>query len=119
MKNTHIFQERERRQTFTNVRTREEAEVVCKSAFESSEPYRTCEEYVNDFSNSSYSNCINDVIVSNGTCYKIPYGFYSMHCSSVCLFVCILGFFPITNFHTYGGLTITFSHIWSRRHKYT
>lgn len=49
---------------FNNSTSRENAESVCTSAFESSDPYRTCQEYVNDLSNSSLSNCINDVIMT-------------------------------------------------------
>uniref|UniRef100_A0A8W8NV44 VWFD domain-containing protein n=1 Tax=Magallana gigas TaxID=29159 RepID=A0A8W8NV44_MAGGI len=49
---------------FNTSTSRENAESVCTSAFENSDPYRTCQEYVNDLSNSSLSNCINDVIMT-------------------------------------------------------
>lgn len=61
----YFLKTRNRRDVQFNTSTsRENAESVCTSAFENSDPYRTCQEYVNDLSNSSLSNCINDVIVS-------------------------------------------------------
>ncbi|XP_065937722.1 uncharacterized protein [Magallana gigas] len=56
---------RETRDVQFNISTsREIAETVCTSAFDSSEPYKTCHKYVSDLSNSSLSNCINDVIMT-------------------------------------------------------
>lgn len=56
---------RTRRDVQFNISTsRENADAVCTSAFESSEPYKICQEYVSDLSNAALSNCINDVIVS-------------------------------------------------------
>lgn len=61
----YFFKTRNKRDVQFNISTsRENAEKVCTSAFESSEPYKTCHEYVSDLRNSSLSNCINDVIVS-------------------------------------------------------
>lgn len=57
---------RNRRDVQFNASTsRENAESVCTSAFESSGPYKTCQDYVSDLSNSSLSNCINDVIMTS------------------------------------------------------
>nr|XP_034320108.1 uncharacterized protein LOC117687527 isoform X18 [Crassostrea gigas] len=49
---------------FNTSTSRENAESFCTSAFESSDPYKTCQQYVSDLSNSSLSNCINDVIMT-------------------------------------------------------
>lgn len=55
---------RERRSAQNNVTSKEDAETICISAFERSEPYKTCREYVSDLSGASFFNCIKDVIVS-------------------------------------------------------
>lgn len=55
---------RERRSAQNNVTSKEDAETMCISAFERSEPYKTCREHVSDLSGASFSNCIKDVIMT-------------------------------------------------------
>ncbi|XP_062574323.1 von Willebrand factor D and EGF domain-containing protein-like, partial [Saccostrea cucullata] len=52
---------RQKRELTIYVTNQTIAEDVCKSAFISSAPFRTCEQYVSDMTNSSLSNCIMDV----------------------------------------------------------
>nr|XP_022310403.1 uncharacterized protein LOC111115834 isoform X2 [Crassostrea virginica] len=55
---------RKKRQTFTYVKTHDEAQNICFAAFQVSETYRMCKEHVNDLSNSSYVNCIIDLTMT-------------------------------------------------------
>ncbi|XP_061167273.1 uncharacterized protein LOC133176126 [Saccostrea echinata] len=59
--NLPSLHDRHKRAQSIYVRTETEAENVCKSAFNSSEPFQTCRQYVSDMTNASLSNCIMDV----------------------------------------------------------
>lgn len=56
--------ERQKRETAPSTKTYEEAEIICRTAFQASTSYKTCQEYVTDLSNTSLVNCISDVMVS-------------------------------------------------------
>lgn len=53
-----------------SVKTYEEAEEICNTAFQASTSYQTCQEYVTDLSNTSLVNCISDVMVLVSVNYK-------------------------------------------------
>lgn len=65
--NVSIFsfecQARYKRQAI-DVTTREVAHNVCMQAFEQSEAFTTCQQYVSDLSNTTIENCILDVMVN-------------------------------------------------------
>lgn len=58
-----LSKERLKRQVMPIVKTYEEAETICRTAFHASMSYQTCQEYVTDLSNTSLVNCIFDVMV--------------------------------------------------------
>ena len=61
-----FYQERRpKREAITILKTYEEAEDICLNAFQNSQSYQTCKEYISDLSNTSIVNCISDVMVSS------------------------------------------------------
>nr|XP_022312815.1 uncharacterized protein LOC111117870 isoform X2 [Crassostrea virginica] len=55
---------RPKREAIAILKTFEEAEDICLNAFQNSQPYITCKEYISDLSNTSLENCISDVMMT-------------------------------------------------------